>query len=175
MPDDELLGLAEAGKLDAPEVLVAQVARMLKDSKSNALTENFTDSWLRLNDLGSMPPDTVKFPNYYKRRLEPLMKKETQHFFAHVLEENLGIEHFIDSDFTFLNRYVADHYGIAGNRRRRFPKGCTTRRLTTWWHPRTRQHSDDDVERRGNVACQTRHLGAGEHPRNATGTSAAGR
>ena len=114
MPDDELLGLAEAGKLDAPEVLVAQVSRMLKDSKSNALTENFTDSWLRLNDLGSMPPDTVKFPNYYKRRLEPLMKKETQHFFAHVLEENLGIEHFIDSDFTFLNRYVADHYGIAG-------------------------------------------------------------
>ena len=46
MPDDELLGLAEAGKLRAPGVLDAQVKRMLADPRSSALAENFAGQWL---------------------------------------------------------------------------------------------------------------------------------
>ncbi len=41
MPDDELLRCAEEGKLHQPEVLEAQVRRMLKDPKASALVENF--------------------------------------------------------------------------------------------------------------------------------------
>ncbi|MGI9472018.1 MAG: DUF1592 domain-containing protein [Rubripirellula sp.] len=114
MPDDELLRLAAKEELDHPEILVAQIARMLKDPRAKAFTQHFTDSWLRLNELGSMPPDTLKFTNFYKRQLQPLMKRESQLFFADVLLNNRSIEHFIDADFTFLNRYLADHYGIPG-------------------------------------------------------------
>ncbi|XZE56053.1 DUF1592 domain-containing protein [Planctomycetaceae bacterium SH139] len=112
MPDDELLRVAASGKLSEPKTLLAQTRRMLKDPRAEALVENFTNSWLHLHELGSMPPDTRKFPVYYDRQLEPLMRRETQLFFAEVLHDNLSIEHFIDSDFTFVNRYLAAHYGL---------------------------------------------------------------
>ncbi len=112
MPDDELLRAAAGGKLSEPETLLAQTRRMLQDPRAEAFIENFTNSWLHLNELGSMPPDTQKFAAYYDRQLEPLMRRETQLFFAEVLHKNLSIEHFIDSDFTFANRYLAAHYGL---------------------------------------------------------------
>lgn len=118
MPDDELLRAAARGDLNTPGALAAQAERMLQDTKARAFTEHFTDSWLRLNDLGTMPPDNVKFKVYYQRLLQPLMKEETRLFFEHVLKNNLSIERFIDADFTYLNRYMADHYsgpGIEGD------------------------------------------------------------
>ena len=69
-----------------------------------------------------MPPDPQKFESYYDRQLEPLMRRETQLFFAEVLRKNLSIDHFINSDFTFANRYLAAHYGlpkVAGDEFRR--------------------------------------------------------
>ena len=102
---------------------------MLQDPKARAFTEHFTDSWLRLNDLGSMPPDNVKFKVYYERLLEPLMKEETRLFFEHVLKNNLSIERFIDADFTYLNRYMADHYGVTGIKGDSVPEGRFASRI----------------------------------------------
>lgn len=112
MPDEQLFGLAASGQLNERETLVAQTRRMLKDSRAAAFTEHFTDSWLHLNELGSMPPDSLKFRKYHDRQLESLMRRETQLFFAEILNKNLSIEQFIDSDFTFANRYLAEHYGL---------------------------------------------------------------
>jgi hypothetical protein len=112
MPDDQLLDAAASGKLNQPETLVAHMRRMLQDPRAKAFIENFTNSWLHLNELGSMPPDTQKYAAYYDRLLEPLMRRETQLFFAEILDKNLSIENFIDSDFTFANRYLAAHYGL---------------------------------------------------------------
>lgn len=112
MPDDELLEAATSGKLNDPQTLLAQTRRLLRDPRAEALIVNFTNSWLRLNELGAMPPDPRKFSSYHDRQLEPLMRRETQLFFAEILQKNLGIEHFIDSDFTFANRDLAKHYGL---------------------------------------------------------------
>jgi hypothetical protein len=112
MPDEQLLRIAADGNLREPETLIAQTHRMLQDPRAEAFIENFTNSWLHLNELGSMPPDTQKFSAYYDRQLEPLMRRETQLFFAEILRKNLSIEHFVDSDFTFANRYLAAHYGL---------------------------------------------------------------
>ncbi|QEG02407.1 hypothetical protein Mal15_65280 [Stieleria maiorica] len=124
MPDEQLLQIAANGTLRDPNVLLAQTRRMLDDPKAEAFIENFTNSWLHLSELGSMPPDPQKFESYYDRQLEPLMRRETQLFFAEVLQKNLSIDHFIDSDFTFANRYLAAHYGlpkVAGDEFRRVP------------------------------------------------------
>ena len=49
IPDEELLKLAEQGRLDEPAVLQAQVERMLKDPRSRALVDSFAAQWLRGN------------------------------------------------------------------------------------------------------------------------------
>src|SRR6188474_2024524 len=46
IPDDELLDLAIANKLKEPAVLERQVRRMLVDSRSESLVNNFASQWL---------------------------------------------------------------------------------------------------------------------------------
>jgi hypothetical protein len=112
MPDQELMDLAASGKLAEAEVLTAQVQRMLKDSKSGAFIDGFLDSWLTLRDLGSMPPDRAKFEEFYRFDLGTAMREETRLFTRHLLDNNRSIANFLDSDFTFVNRPLARHYGI---------------------------------------------------------------
>lgn len=114
MPDDQLRAAADHGILSDPKVLRTHVRRLLDDPKSSALTKNFAGQWLGLRKLGEMPPDPEKNHAYYEDDLEEAMRRETQMFFAHVLDENRSILEFVDSDYTFLNSKLARHYGIDG-------------------------------------------------------------
>lgn len=116
MPDDELFDLAKKKQLTAN--LDAQVRRMLKDPKAQSLVDNFAMQWLQLKRLKSFAPDTSMFPQF-DDRLRQSMQKETELFFAAVMHEDRSILDLIDSDFTFLDRNLAQLYGIAdtaGNR-----------------------------------------------------------
>ena len=48
IPDDELLNLAEQGKLKVPAVVQQQVRRMLNDPRSQSLVSNFAGQCLYL-------------------------------------------------------------------------------------------------------------------------------
>ncbi len=113
MPDDELLGLAETGKLHVPAVLDAQWKRMLADSRSAAFAENFAGQWLEIRNLGSVKPDPQKFPDWGPE-LRDAMMTETRMFFESLLRENKPLTEFIDANYTFLNERLAKHYGIEG-------------------------------------------------------------
>lgn len=113
MPDAELLELAAKNKLSQPDVLEQQVKRMLASSRSAAFIDGFLDSWLTLRDLGSMPPDRTKFDDFYRFDLDRAMRQETRLFTRYLLDKNLSIAHFLDSDFTFVNKDLAQHYGLA--------------------------------------------------------------
>ena len=110
MPDDELL----SADLSQPGELRTQALRLLADPKAKAFTEQFTSRWLELYKIGSMPPSSKNFKEYYVDGLEQAMKTETRMFFQHVLDENLPIDRFLDSDFTFVNSGLARLYGIEG-------------------------------------------------------------
>jgi len=112
VPDSELLRTVSEGKLMEPDVLQSQVERMLTDPRSDAFVRHFTDTWLRLHQLGSMPPDARTFKTYYTSRLESAMRAESHAFFRHVLEENRPITDFLDSDYTFVNDALSKHYGL---------------------------------------------------------------
>jgi hypothetical protein len=86
---------------------------MLDDPRSDAFVDGFLDSWLSLRDLGSMPPDRRKFNDYYRYDLQTAMREETRLFTRHLLQKNLGVENFLAADFTFVNKPLARHYGIA--------------------------------------------------------------
>ena len=111
MPDDDLLGLAEAGKLHEPAVLDAQVKRMLADRRSAALASNFAGQWLEIRNLDVVKPDPDKFPEWGPE-LREAMKTETRMFFEYVLRENRPLSDFIDAKYTFLNARLAKFYGI---------------------------------------------------------------
>src|SRR5262245_10863447 len=64
IPDDELLNVAAQGKLKDAVTLDQQVKRMLADSKSDALVDNFAGQWLFLRNLKSSIPDGHEFPNF---------------------------------------------------------------------------------------------------------------
>lgn len=113
MPDEELLLLAEAGKLNQPETLRAQVERMLKDSKAAAFTENFVGQWLNLRAIDDTAPDPALYPEY-DDVLKVAMVKEAMLFFNEVLTNDLSLTNFVASDFTMLNGRLARHYGIPG-------------------------------------------------------------
>jgi len=113
MPDDQLLSLAERGQLSAPQVFDAQVKRMLADSKSFALAENFAGQWLEIRNLDSIKPDPQKFPAWTSE-LRDAMKTETRMFFDSMLRENRPISEFVTARYTFLNEPLAKFYGIDG-------------------------------------------------------------
>ena len=116
LPDDELFKLAGEKKLSAN--LETQVRRMLKDPRSMALVDNFAMKWLRLDSLGTHQVDAKLFPNFDKA-LREAMQQETQWFLHNMLREDRSLVELIDSNYTFLNSRLANHYRIAdtlGNR-----------------------------------------------------------
>jgi hypothetical protein len=113
MPDDELLGLAESGRLRQPGTLRQQIARMLADPRAHALASNFAGQWLEIRNLDTAQPDPKKFPDW-NAELRDAMKMETTLSFEHVLKEDRSIAEFLKSDYTFLNERLARFYGIDG-------------------------------------------------------------
>ncbi|MCA9193225.1 MAG: DUF1592 domain-containing protein [Planctomycetales bacterium] len=111
MPDEMLLSLASRSELHKPEVLHAQVERMLQDPKARAFTEHFTDQWLSLRDIDATTPDKLLYPEF-EELLQWSSLHETRLFFNELLQENLSVQNFIDSDFAMLNGRLAEHYGI---------------------------------------------------------------
>ncbi len=112
MPDTELRGLADSGKLLEPGVLAAQLDRMLKSPRSEAFVTGFLDSWLNLRSLGDMPPDRDTFAVYYAKDLQNAMKRETQLFLRHLIEDDGPVTDFLDADYTFANKPLAEHYRL---------------------------------------------------------------
>ena len=113
MPDDELLELAKSGELQRPEVLEAQARRMLADEKAHRFVTDFAGQWLGLNHIELMQPDPKLYGDY-DPLLESLMREESERFFELVLQENLPLRSFLDSEFVVINERLANHYGIDG-------------------------------------------------------------
>jgi hypothetical protein len=114
IPDEELLSLAEQGQLRQPEVLEAQVRRMVADSRADALVENFTGQWLQLRNLEQrVKPDLLLYPDF-DANLRNAFRRETEMLFAHLLRENRPVHELLTADYTFVDERLARHYGIRG-------------------------------------------------------------
>jgi len=113
IPDEELLAVAESGRLSDPSVLQAQVRRMLADERSQALVKNFSGQWLFLRNIERISPDTGSFPTF-DENLRQALAKETELVVESTLREDRSIVDLLRTDYTFLNQRLAEHYGIKG-------------------------------------------------------------
>jgi hypothetical protein len=111
IPDDQLLNLAEQGKLKDASVLQQQVRRMLDDPKSQSLVDNFAGQWLYLRNLQLSRPDPDAFPEF-DESLRQAFRTETSLFFQNVFREDHSVLELLDANYTFLNQRLAQHYGI---------------------------------------------------------------
>ena len=111
IPDDELLDLATQGRLRDPVVLETQVRRMLADSRSQALVDNFAGQWLYLRNVPALTPDLYTYPDF-NEGLRRAMKRETELFFEYIVREDRSVLDLLTADYTFLNESLARHYGI---------------------------------------------------------------
>ena len=111
MPDAALFDAAASGRLAEPAVLAEQVERLLADPKSERFVKDFVGQAFRLYEIHATTPDAGLYPEY-DERLGQAMVAETELFLAELVAENLSVRNLIDSDFTFLNRRLAEHYGI---------------------------------------------------------------
>jgi len=115
------LQLAGEGRLHDSAVLNAQVKRMLQDSKSNALIENFAGQWLELRNLDSIHPDPDQFPAF-NAQLRRAMYTESEMFFASVVREDKSVIDFLNGKYTFVNERLAKFYGIPNVKGNEFRK-----------------------------------------------------
>ena len=111
VPDAELRRLATEQRLSEPDVLEAQVARMLTDPRSDALATRFAAQWLRLPDLEKLHPDVRVYPDF-DEQLKQAMQRETELFFRHLVREDRSLLELFEADYTFVNERLAKHYGI---------------------------------------------------------------
>jgi hypothetical protein len=112
IPDDELLAVAVSGRLHEPDVLAAQVERLLTDEKADRFVQNFAGQWLKLRELDDVPSQDPDFD----ADLAAAFRRETELLFAEVLRERRSVLELLDADYTYRNERLAAHYGVEGVR-----------------------------------------------------------
>jgi len=129
-PDEELLGLAEQGRLRNEVVLARQVTRMLADPRADALITNFAGQWLQLRNVRSVQPNSDLYPDF-DDNLRQGFRRETELLFDSIVREDRPVLELLTADYTFVNERLARHYGIPGiygSRFRRVPVKDEARR-----------------------------------------------
>ncbi len=111
IPDDELLEVAERGKLKEPAVLAQQVRRLSADPRASAMVNNFSSQWLLVRNVRLHSPDVGMFPDF-DDNLKEAFARETELFFESQFREDRSVLDLLRADYTFVNSRLAALYGI---------------------------------------------------------------
>lgn len=112
VPDEPLLRVAEDGTLRQPEVLRAQVSRMLRDPRAASLAVDFAGQLWNFSDFETFTgPDGDRFPEFTSE-LRRSMLAEVEAFLDDLFRNDRPLTALVDSDYTFANGLLAKHYGL---------------------------------------------------------------
>jgi len=125
IPDEELLAVAEQGKLSDPKVLERQVRRMLADPRSQTLTTNFAFEWLKVRDMDALEPDPYIYPAF-DRPLRTAFRREIEMFIDCIFREDQNVVDLLSANYTFVNERLAAHYGVENVRGDQFRRVTLT-------------------------------------------------
>jgi hypothetical protein len=125
IPDDQLLAVADQGRLTDPQVLEQQVRRMLADPRAETLTTNFAFQWLHIRDMDAMEPDPFVYPAF-DRALRAALKSEIEMFIGSIFREDRSVLDLLSANYTFVNERLAAHYGVPNVRGDQFRRVTLT-------------------------------------------------
>jgi hypothetical protein len=120
-PDAALVALAENGSLSEPEVLDAELSRMLADPRAHSLVTNFGFQWLDVRGIEQITPDPRLFPDF-DEDLRLAFAKEMELFLESIFLSDTSVLELLTADYTFVNDRLARHYGLADVRTDRFQR-----------------------------------------------------
>ena len=109
-PDEELLSVAERGRLGEPAILAAQTRRMLADPRAALMAASFAGQWLGTRLVRELQPDPTLFP--LDANLKEALARETELFFESQLRDDRSVRDLLGANYTYLNERLATHYGI---------------------------------------------------------------
>ena len=112
VPDEENRLLANRAAI-SDDTLRELIDRMIDDERSARMIRSFCDQWLNLRSLEQIAPSLKLYPRY-NDLLDYYFPLETHAYLGYLIRENLPVRYLIDSDFSFLNQSLAQHYGING-------------------------------------------------------------
>ena len=113
MPDEELLRLAGDGRLSDPEVLRRQVRRMVRHPKAQQFVQHFSGQWLGGREAAAVMVCDVR--HVWSELIRHGIVRSTEMFFDEILQRNLSIRSFVDSDFTYANEPMRIAWGMPGS------------------------------------------------------------
>jgi hypothetical protein len=122
VPDEELITLANEGRLRKSETLRKQTDRLLADPRSDRFVADFVDQWLDLRKIDASQPDPPLYPEA-REHLKQSMIAETRAYLRELIAKNASVTHLVKSDFAMLNQSLAEHYRIPD------VTGCAIRRV----------------------------------------------
>ncbi|MEY2598936.1 MAG: hypothetical protein RLZZ142_1195 [Verrucomicrobiota bacterium] len=111
-PDRPLLDLARNGSLAKPEVLRAQVDRMLQDPRGFEWVRALTRQWLDMPRLDFFQFNPKRFRTF-DESTKAAAKEEVYRTVAHLVEHNRPVTELLKSDYVIINGLLANFYGIA--------------------------------------------------------------
>lgn len=112
-PDAVLRDLAKRGELKKPEVLAAQMERLLDDPRSADFLEAFVHQWLGLDRIDFFEVNRALYPRF-DSGTKVAAKGEIHETIAYILRHNASLRDLLKSDYVVINRVLAHYYGITG-------------------------------------------------------------
>jgi hypothetical protein len=109
-PDDALLTAAQSGKLDAPDGVAEQVARLLASPRAKDGIANYARELFALDTFEEKSGADMR----YTATLRQAMSQELTSLFQSRLEPGADALELLDSSKTFVNAELASLYGIQG-------------------------------------------------------------
>jgi len=113
MPDDVLLGAAEANQLGTPDQIAQQATRLMTNPHFRDMVSNFHTQWLGLGELKSADKDAMLFPTW-NDQLRAAMLEEPRRFVDWVMTAGDGkVDTLLSAPFSVLSGPLYDLYGVA--------------------------------------------------------------
>lgn len=112
MPDDQLMAAADSGALTTPAELDRQAQRLLATPRAQDAVMSFMSGWLDLGRLKTSVKDDASFK--LTDELRGAMASETRALILDtVFTSNGTLANLLTAPYSFLNRDLAAHYGLA--------------------------------------------------------------
>jgi len=113
VPDEKLVRLAEEGRLQNREVLLAQVDRMLDDPRSRTFLNSFVGQWLGTQEVGGrVVPLLTELQSFYTPEVAADLRAQPVLLMDRILGEDRSLLELLTADYTHLTQRLARFYQI---------------------------------------------------------------